>query len=146
MPPRNGQNPRRLAGEGTLEKLTTVSAEGARPTGRISQAKGQSDRAALWAADWWFLRSRWHRPAAPFFAEGQGGDTLWKRYCRWYSASTFIYRIIFWCSCSSVRVCISPSAPDLCRCGASVRGCGRCSGSSICRAAGRRGACPPFRP
>lgn len=46
MPPRNGQNPRRLAGEGTLEKLTTVSAEGARPTGRISQAKGQSDRAA----------------------------------------------------------------------------------------------------
>ena len=25
-------------------------------------------------------------------------------------------------------------------------GCGRCSGSSICRAAGRRGACPPFRP
>ena len=55
-------------------------------------------------------------------------------------------RIIFWCSCSLARACISPSAPDLCRYGASVRGCGRCSGSSVCGAAGRRGACPPFRP
>ena len=43
MPPRNGQNPRRLAGEGTLEKLTTVSAEGARPV--WAESLRQKDRA-----------------------------------------------------------------------------------------------------
>ena len=122
MPPRNGQNPRRLAGGGTLEKLTTVSAEGARPTGRISQAKGQSDRAARRGGERWFLRVAGAGRRLLF--GGQGGDTLWKRYCSWYSASTFICRIIFWCSCSLARACISPSAPDLCRYGASVRDAG----------------------